>query len=62
MGNRSAYDPAAKEFDPQRSGDQPEVRSSRLVHWSRTSSASCIHVPGAFNCGGMAVVKRRNNA
>ena len=23
-----------------------DVRSSRLVHWSRRSNASCSHVPG----------------
>src|SRR5439155_294873 len=42
-------------------GDHDAVRSSLLSQRSRSSSASCIHVPGARVSGGMSVVSRPSN-
>ena len=42
----------------QPSGDQLTLRSSRLSQSSRTSSASCIHVPGPFTWAGSSSVNK----
>ena len=62
-GARSAAPPgtdAGPSPAPRRqpNGDQLALRSSRLSQSSRTSSASCIHVPGPFTCAGSSVVNR----